>query len=60
MFKDPEEIKQGIMRLLERATPENRRAVAWCGGALYAVSHNPVTGETHVDKYEKVTGNAPA
>ncbi len=39
---------------------ENRRAVAWCGGALYAVSHNPVTGETHVDKYEKVTGNAPA
>ena len=27
MFKDPEEIKQGIVQLLERATPENRRAV---------------------------------
>ena len=37
---------------------ENRRAVAWCGGDLWTVNHNPVTGETHVDRYVKATGDA--
>ena len=37
---------------------ENRRAVAWCGGDLWTVNHNPITGETHVEKYVKVSENA--